>query len=490
MKKILVFMALAVFLLMPVTSKAAYDLKSYLLDIVDARGRVVTDANFTVTVYDAGTSNAATIYKDDQKTAKTNPITPASDSAAAVGVVKFWGAATSYDIGATSSVYTASAIKVAGITPIEHILVFPLTEAVGNVSAGTLSASGAVTLNGAVTLGNAVTDITTLTGKIAGATPVTFDGATANTVYTIFAIADPTASSKTVTFPAETGAVMMSSLATNATGAANSVTGGTSQLIFEGSGVDDHEAIITATNPTSDTIWTIPVAAAGTYSLMSSTLATNAPDIANSVWGGTNQLIFEGSSADGNEAIFTVTNPTSDTIWTIPVAAAGTYSLMSSTLATNAPEIANSVWGGTNQLIFEGATANDFETIITPTEPTADNTLTLPDDSGDVAYTPTGGTTYGAGAGAIPVTHVYVAYTSVGGAEALTLANGKNGQILTVCHVTDGGNGVLTPATAAGWTSVDLADDGDTITLIYVDTVGWAVVGTAGVAAPPALTVP
>jgi hypothetical protein len=199
--------------------------------------------------------------------------------------------------------------------------------------------------------------------------------------------------------------------------------------------------------------------------------------------------VIEGT-ANTEEATVVFTDPTADVTWTFPTAAADTFAVMASTLVTNAPEIANSVSGGTNQLIFEGATADDFETIITPTDATADATLVLPDDSGDIAYTPTGGTTYGAGAGALPVTHAYIAYTSVGGAEALTLADGSNGQILTIAHVTDGGNGVVTPATAAGWTSVDLADDGDMITLVFVDTVGWAVMGTAGVAAPPALTVP
>ena len=199
--------------------------------------------------------------------------------------------------------------------------------------------------------------------------------------------------------------------------------------------------------------------------------------------------VIEGT-ANTEEATIVFTDPTADVTWTFPTAAADTFAVMASTLATNAPEIANSVTGGTNQLIFEGASVDAFETIITPTDATADATLTLPDDSGDIAYTPTGGTTYGAGAGAIPVTHAYVAYTSSGGAEALTLADGSNGQILVIAHVTDGGNGVLTPTTAAGWTSVDLADDGDMISLVFVDTVGWAVTGTAGVAAPPALTVP
>ena len=53
---------------------------------------------------------------------------------------------------------------------------------------------------------------------------IEFEGATANDFETTLAVADPGADA-TLTLPAETGAVMVSSLATNATGAANAVTG-------------------------------------------------------------------------------------------------------------------------------------------------------------------------------------------------------------------------------------------------------------------------
>ena len=36
-------------------------------------------------------------------------------------------------------------------------------------------------------------------------------------------------------------------------------------------------------------------------------------------------------------------------------------------------------------IIFEGATANDFETTPTSIDPTADRTLTLPDETGTIA---------------------------------------------------------------------------------------------------------
>lgn len=99
------------------------------------------------------------------------------------------------------------------------------------------------------------------------------------------------------------------------------------------------------------------------------------------------------------------------------------------------------------------------------------------------------GTTVAADALAIPVTHRYVAKTTGADAEALTLANGTPGQVLTISLVTDGGgDGTLTPTTASGFVSIAFADAGDTATLEYIDdTTGWVVIGTAGVAAPPAI---
>ena len=92
---------------------------------------------------------------------------------------------------------------------------------------------------------------------------------------------------------------------------------------------------------------------------------------------------------------------------------------------------------------------------------------------------------------AIPVTARYVAKTTGADAEALTLANGVPGQRLNIALVTDGGGvGTLTPATSSGFATIVFADAGDIADLEYVDdTVGWVLVGTAGVAAPPVITV-
>lgn len=103
-----------------------------------------------------------------------------------------------------------------------------------------------------------------------------------------------------------------------------------------------------------------------------------------------------------------------------------------------------------------------------------------------------GSTTSAADSLAIPVTAAYVAKTTGADAEALTLADGVPGQILTITLVTDGGgDGTLTPTTCSGFATIVFADKGDVATLMFVDaTTGWVILGTAGVAAPPVISAP
>jgi len=90
----------------------------------------------------------------------------------------------------------------------------------------------------------------------------------------------------------------------------------------------------------------------------------------------------------------------------------------------------------------------------------------------------------------IPVTHAHVSKTTGGDAEALTLANGVPGQILSILLATDGGgDGTLTPATATGWATIVFADAGDQAILFYVDdSAGWRIWSLTGKAAPPVHT--
>jgi hypothetical protein len=82
------------------------------------------------------------------------------------------------------------------------------------------------------------------------------------------------------------------------------------------------------------------------------------------------------------------------------------------------------------------------------------------------------------GAGAIPITTSLVKFTSTGGAQALTLANGSDGQRLTIVHDVDGGSAILTPTTKTGFSTVTFTGVGETVSLVYVTTRGWMVTGS------------
>jgi hypothetical protein len=193
-----------------------------------------------------------------------------------------------------------------------------------------------------------------------------FEGATADEYETTLAITDATAD-RTITVPNSSGTIALAPAA------------GTWE--FEGTTADEFETTLTVTDPTADRTVTIPNE---TGAVMMSSLATNATDAANSVTGASNGLLFEGATANEFETTVTVTDPTADRTFTLPNE---TAAVMVSSLTTNATDAANSVTGASNGLRFEGATANEYETTIAPTDPTADVTLTLPNETGTVALT-------------------------------------------------------------------------------------------------------
>ncbi len=267
--------------------------------------------------------------------------------------------------------------------------------------------------------------LTTL-GVLSGASPLVFEGATADDFETTVAVTDPTAD-RTITIPDASGTPVLSTLATNAPDVANSVTGASNGLVFEGATADAHETTITPTDPTADRTITLPDASGVPI------LATAVPDAANAVSGANNSLVFEGATADDFETTVAVTDPTADRTITIPDAS-GTPVL--STLATNAPDVANSVTGASNGLVFEGATADAHETTITPTDPTADRTITLPDASGTVSITGTNGAAshdYAAGhadwsVSALEAEATYIAATNADQAVNALLASCRAGK--------------------------------------------------------------
>ncbi len=83
------------------------------------------------------------------------------------------------------------------------------------------------------------------------------------------------------------------------------------------------------------------------------------------------------------------------------------------------------------------------------------------------------------GAGAVNLTTAVTKLTTTG-ANALTLANGADGQIKTIMMIVDGGDGTLTPTTKTGYSTITFNDVGDIVVLQYFTTVGWLIVSNTG----------
>jgi hypothetical protein len=76
------------------------------------------------------------------------------------------------------------------------------------------------------------------------------------------------------------------------------------------------------------------------------------------------------------------------------------------------------------------------------------------------------------------ITHIDT--VTAGGAHAGALADGTNGQIKIITMIADGGDSVVTPASASGFTTITFNDVGDTATLIFTNS-AWHIVSSYGV---------
>ena len=66
------------------------------------------------------------------------------------------------------------------------------------------------------------------------------------------------------------------------------------------------------------------------------------------------------------------------------------------------------------------------------------------------------------------------------GAYAVTLAAGGVGQIKIITMVVDGGDATLTPATLSGGSTIVFNDVGDSVILVYHNTIGWKAIMNNG----------
>jgi hypothetical protein len=82
------------------------------------------------------------------------------------------------------------------------------------------------------------------------------------------------------------------------------------------------------------------------------------------------------------------------------------------------------------------------------------------------------------GAGAVNVT-ASITWIVTTAADALTLADGAEGQVKIIVMKTDGGDGTLTPAHPAGFATLTFNDVGDSVWLIFTNG-AWHLIGNNG----------
>lgn len=89
-------------------------------------------------------------------------------------------------------------------------------------------------------------------------------------------------------------------------------------------------------------------------------------------------LVLEGATSDGNQLTITPTDPAADRTLTLPTTT--NAAAMITALTTNDVDVANSIWGVSNGLAMGGATgANGFEVTISPqTDPAGSVTVSVP----------------------------------------------------------------------------------------------------------------
>ena len=207
------------------------------------------------------------------------------------------------------------------------------------------------------TLSGALTGTADLTGLVlAGASPLVFEGSTANSFETTLAVTDPTAD-RTITLPNSTGTLVVTA---DVSGDATMNTAGALTLTTVNSNVGSFGS---ATAIPVVTVNAKGLVTAVTTSSITTSLTVGADSGSNdTVALASDTLNFEGGS--------NITTTVSDNNIAVALDAS--------------PSITNLTVGGT--VTFEGSTANSFETVLQVTDPTADRTITFQDGSGTVAF--------------------------------------------------------------------------------------------------------
>lgn len=222
----------------------------------------------------------------------------------------------------------------------------------------------------------------------------------------------------------------------------------------------------------------------GIYTVNAAGAPTRASDF--DTWGEIPGAVFSVEAGTYAGARFQCTNAAGGTLGTTAITfvqnntfTSTTYGINATATGASGTAVYASAQGATGVGVFAEATesggtplqiANSDGFILSLNfSGTANRSLSIP-----------GATQALSGAGAANLTTETTKITTTGAGNAITLADGVDGQHKYVLHDVDGGSFVLTPTTKTGWTDFTSTAAGESIHLLFVTTRGWIVVGNRG----------
>ena len=272
------------------------------------------------------------------------------------------------DVGDVADILSASGF-IADATDVVEAIVLINTELPEITTDAFVFPTGTMTFEGATD--NSFETVLSMTDPTADRT-YTFPD---NTGDVVLDTDTQTLTNKTLTSPTINGGTFSGTF-TGTMDISGSVLSGASPLVFEGASADAHETTLAFVDPTGDRVVSLPNA---TDTLVgkatTDTLTNKSFDL-----GGTGNS-FTGTLSEFNTALqgdsfstLTGSDTLTNKTFTNPTINGGTYSGS----FTGTMDITGTVLSGASPLVFEGATDDAHETTWAFTDPTADRTITFP----------------------------------------------------------------------------------------------------------------
>jgi hypothetical protein len=274
------------------------------------------------------------------------------------------------------------------------ILTKKIADAKGDLLVGT--ADNAISRLGVGTNGQVLTAASAETGGVKWADPaavgsfessIVFEGSTANDFETIIAVTDPTAD-RTITFPDATGTVALTSDITVTASSTNTFTNKSISLTtntltgtvaeFNAALADENFATIAGTETLTNKRLTSPKINEDVAITATSTEINYTDGVTSAI-----QTQLDAKATSGDLTTHTGATEAHGATGAV-VGTTNTQTLTNKTLTS---PVVTGLALNDSSVVFEGSSADDNETTLTVTNPTADRTITLPDATGTVALT-------------------------------------------------------------------------------------------------------